>query len=78
MVFRLPEGKNTNLAAFVDSGKFDLGLRGQTRHFLSGAGQWLLPLSGILGNVVQELLIVGGISALGGCDYGLRFSEVGE
>ena len=78
VVFRLPEGKNTNLAAFVDSGKFDLGLRCQTRHFLSGAGQWLLPLSGILGNVVQELLIVGGISALGGCDYGLRFSQVGE
>ena len=43
-----------------------------------GAGQRLLFLSGMLGNVVQELRVVGGISASGDCDCGLRFFQGGE
>lgn len=68
MVFPLPERENTNLAAFVDSGKFDRGRL--CIHVTSGKG--------ILGNVVQELRIVGGISSSGGCGCRLRFSRVGE
>lgn len=42
------------------------------------AGERLGFLSGMLGNVVQELRVAGGISAAGGEDRGLRFSLGGE
>lgn len=53
--FRLPEGEDRNPAPFVDSGKFDSGHRCWSRYFYPRqAGQRLLILSGMLGNVVHE------------------------